>query len=165
MQSQQIVFALITFSHDLFTVIWIGGLLALGAIVLPTLLRMHGRGPETRRVMDAIQRRLSRWVYVSIVGLVVTGILLGRRNPAFGGLFSMANSYSVALSLKHLLVLLMIVVALLRSWALDRIRALQPQSREKLKGALLYLNMALGILVLLLSGISAALGSAKPPLG
>jgi uncharacterized membrane protein len=166
MQSQQLVFGLVTFLHDLFTVIWVGGLVSLGGIVLPTLLRLYGRGPETRRVMEAIQKRLSPWVYGSIVGLVVTGILLGQRNPAFEGMFSFSNAYSTTMAIKHLLVLAMIAIAVLRSRGLGAVGGLKTEKREKLKGALLYLNMALGILVLLLSGLGAALGSApRPPLG
>lgn len=118
MPMRQVVFALITFFHDLFTVVWIGGLFALGLVVLPLAVGMWGRGPETKRLMDAVQRRLSLLVYVSIVGLAVTGALLARRNPAYGGLFSFANPYSSVLSLKHVLVLLMVAVALLRSVAL-----------------------------------------------
>jgi len=169
MPTRQVVFALITFFHDLFTVAWIGGLFALALVVLPVALRTWGRGPETKRLMDAIQRRLSPLVYVSIVGLAVTGVLLARRNPAYGGLFSFANPYSTVLSLKHILVLLMVAVALLRSVALRTTGqprdAGQPQRQalERLRGALLYLNLALGVLVLLLSGFSAALAAGAPP--
>lgn len=163
MPPRQLAFALITFFHDFFTVVWIGGLFALALVVLPVALKTWGRGPETRRLMDAIQRRLSPLVYVSIVGLAVTGALLGRRNPAYGGLFSFANPYSTVLSLKHLLVLLMVAVALLRSVALRAVEGPSRPTVERLKGALLYLNLALGLLVLLLSGFSAALAAGVPP--
>jgi len=175
MPTRQVVFALISFLHDFFTVVWIGGLFALALVVLPVALRTWGRGPETKRLMDAIQRRLSPLVYVSIVGLAVTGVLLARRNPAYGGLFSFTNPYSTVLSLKHILVLLMVAVALLRSVALRTTGQArragqprdtgqpQPQALERLRGALLYLNLALGVLVLLLSGFSAALAAGAPP--
>lgn len=163
MPPRQLAFALITFLHDLLTVVWIGGLFALALIVLPVALKTWGRGPETRRLMDAIQRRLSPLVYVSIVGLAVTGALLARRNPAYGGLFSFGNPYSTVLSLKHLLVLLMAAIALLRSVALRAVEGSPRPAVERLKGALLYLNLALGLLVLLLSGFSAALAAGGPP--
>ena len=35
--------------------------------------------------MNVIQKRLSVLVYVSIVGLLLTGVLLARRTPAFEG--------------------------------------------------------------------------------
>jgi uncharacterized membrane protein len=163
MQPQQLVFGLVKFVHDFFTAVWIGGLFAIGAIVVPSLLSEHGRTAETRRTMQAIQARLSLWVYGSIVALTVTGILMGRRNPAFGGMFSFANTYSTTMALKHILVLAMVVIAVLRSRGLDAIRSLKNAHRVKLKWTLLYANLALGILVVLLSGLAAAFGAGQPP--
>ena len=109
--------------------------------------------------MEAIQKRMSVLVYVSIVGLWLTGVLLSRRSPAFQGLFQFGNPYATVLAFKHLLVLLMVAVALLRSLALRR--ASDP-TQERLKAGLLFLNIALGILVLILSGFSTALSSGGP---
>jgi uncharacterized membrane protein len=159
--SKQVVMGIVTFLHDFFTVVWIGGLFTLGLMVLPAARKTLGMGPDTRRLMDAIQRRLSVPVTISIVGLVITGLLLARRSPAFQGLFYFGDTYGFVLSLKHVLTLLMVAVTLLRSVAL---RAADP-SQERLKAALLFLNVALGILVLLLSGFSAAWSAAGPPTG
>jgi uncharacterized membrane protein len=163
MPAKQIAFAFITFLHDLFTAIWVGGLITLGLTVLPAARKVLGMGPETRQLMQAIQRRLSRLVYAAIVVLAVTGMLLARRSPAFQGVLSFATPYATVLSLKHILVLLMIVLALVRSLALGGATAPSTPAQEKRKVALLLLNMVLGVLVLLLSGFSAALG-APPPL-
>ena len=159
---KQIVFTAVTFLHDLFTAIWIGGLLTLGLSVLPAIRQSLGAGPQTKQLMSAIQRRLSVAVYVSIVVLAVTGLLLGNRAPAYQGLFSFANPYSAVLSVKHVVVLAMVAIALLRSLALGRMGTLQAAKREKLSAALLFLNIALGVLVLLLSAYSAALSSSPP---
>lgn len=162
---KQVVFAVVIFLHDLFTVVWVGGLFTLGLVVLPATQQALGMGPQTQRLMDAIQRRLRVPVYVSIVGLVATGLLLARRSPAFQGLFQLGTPYGMVLSLKHVLTLLMVAVTLLRSVALPRIDLTGP-SRQRLKAALLFLNVALGVLVLLLSGFSAALSSGGgPPAG
>ena len=175
MPAKPIVLALVTFFHDLFTVAWLGGLFTLALVVLPTALGVWGRGPETRRLMDGIQRRLSPIVYVSIVGLAITGALLARRNPAYGGLLSFANPYTTIVSIKHLLMLAMAAVALLRSVALRAAPSVRLTMigagagapalsiRERLMGALLYLNLFFGLLVLLLSGISVAIGTRVPP--
>jgi len=150
MMPKQIVFALVTFFHDLFTVAWVGGLLTLGLVVVPTTSRVLGRTPNTRQLLAAIRERLSRVVYVCIVGLAVTGILLSQRAPGFQGLWRFGSSYGVALGIKHVLYLLMVAIALVRSLAL--------RQNEKAQMALLYLNLALGVIALLLSGFSAALG-------
>ena len=104
----QAVFAIVVFLHDLFTAVWIGGLITLGIVVLPSAKKVLGMGPETMKLMNAIQKRLSVLVYVSIVGLVLTGAVLANRSSAFQGLFMFGSTYSVVLSLKHILVLVMI---------------------------------------------------------
>lgn len=157
---KQIVFAIVTFLHDLFTVIWVGGLITLGVVVLPSARKVLGMGPDTKKLMDVIQRRLSVMVYISIAGLLATGLLLSNRSPAFQGLFRFGNAYSFVLAFKHLLVLLMVGVALLRSLALRRVSG---PAQERLKAALLFLNIALGVLVLILSGFSAAFSSGGVP--
>jgi len=160
---KQTVFAIVTFLHDLFTAVWIGGLITLGITVMPSAKKVLGMGPQTKQLMDAIQKRLSVLVYVSIVGLVLTGLLQANRNPAFQGLFSFGNPYSIVLSLKHILVLAMIVVALYRSLVLGRQSGPSTPSQEKLKAGLLFLNIALGIAVLLLSGFDTALSLGPLP--
>jgi len=153
---KQVVFAIVTFLHDLFTAIWIGGLITLGLTVLPAAKDVLGKGPDMKKLMDTIQKRLSTLVYVSIVGLILTGVLLSNRTPAFNGLFRFGNPYSTVLAIKHLAVLAMITVTLVRSLVLGRQREPSTPAREKLSVGLMFLNLALGILVLLLSGFSAA---------
>jgi putative copper export protein len=101
-------------------------------------------------------------VYVSIVGLVLTGMLQANRNPSFQGLFSFANAYSTTLALKHLLVVAMIAVALYRSLVLGRQSGPLTPSQEKLSAGLLFLNILLGVGVLLLTGFSVAFGTPPP---
>ena len=156
---KQIVFAVVTFLHDLFTTVWIGGLLTLALTVLPSARQVLGKGPQMKQLIDAIQKRLSVLVYVSIVGLVITGLLLANRSPAYQGLLHFGSAYSTVLSLKHILVVGMIGIALFRSLALGRRREPATPAREKLSMGLLLLNALLGVAVLLLSGFSVALGT------
>lgn len=159
MPAKQIVYAMVIFLHDLFTAIWVGGVITLGITVLPSAKKVLGKGPQTKQLMDAIQKRLSTWVYVSIVGLALTGLLQANRSPAFLGLFSFGNAYSTVLALKHILVLAMVAVALYRSLVLGRRRGPSSPAQEKLSAGLLFLNIALGTAILLLSGLSTALAS------
>lgn len=163
MMPQQIVFALVIFLHDLFTATWIGGLIVLGFVVLPSARKVLGAGPETKKLLGAIQKRLSGFIYVSIVGLVVTGLLMANRSPAFQGLFSFGSAYSTALAIKHVLVLAMIAVALYRSLVLGRRSGPPSPTQEKLSAGLLFLNIGLGIAILVLSGLCAALAAGPPP--
>ncbi|MBN1658033.1 MAG: hypothetical protein JXA93_06505 [Anaerolineae bacterium] len=159
---KQIVFAIVIFLHDLFTAIWIGGLITLALTVLPSVRQVLGKGPQMKKLVDAIQKRLSVLVYVSIVGLIVTGVLQANRNPAFEGLFHFGNATSTALSLKHIVVIAMVGVALFRSLVLGRRQGPLTPAQEKLNVRLLLLNVVLGIVILLLTGLSAAYGSPPP---
>ncbi len=158
MSNKDVVFAVIVFLHDLFTAIWVGGLLTLAFSVTPTIRSVMGSGPQTKQLLQAIQDRLSTLVYVSIIGLVVTGLLQANRSDDFNGLFRTGNDYSLVLALKHALVLAMIVIALLRSLGVKRLKLPNP-AKEKLSIGLLFTNAALGVGVLLLSGLATALAS------
>jgi len=159
MPTKTIVFAMVTFLHDLFTAVWIGGLITLGLTVMPSIKKMLGKGPETKKLMDTIQKRQSVLTYVSLVGLVLTGLLQANRTSAFLGLFSLGNTYSAVLAVKHILVLAMIVIALYRSLALSKTTT---HSQEKLKAVLLILNIIFGVSILLLSGFATALSASIP---
>ncbi|MGC9347403.1 MAG: CopD family protein [Anaerolineae bacterium] len=160
MPTKQAVFAVVTFLHDLFTATWIGGLLTLTLSVLPAARKLLGK-QETQRLMDAIQQRLSVVVYVSIVGLAATGMLLSNRSPDFTSLFGFSTAYSTLLSVKHLAVVAMVAIALVRSLVLPRMQRPAPQ-RARWSLALLLTNLGLGILVLLLTGFLVALGTTPP---
>jgi len=121
---------LIIFLHDLFTVVWVGGMLTLALVVLPVARTALGPGPQVQRLMGAIHARLRWFVYASIAGLAVTGVMLAQRSDAFGGFFAWGDGYGAALSLKHVAVILMAVVALTRSALMSRQAAAGPvQSR------------------------------------
>lgn len=159
MPVKMIVFSLVTFLHDLFTVVWVGGLITLGIVVFPSARDVLGMGPQTKQLMNAIKNRLSVLIYISIVGLFLTGILKANGNPEFQGLFSFSNPYSTALTLKHILVLIMIAVALYRSLVLSRRSATSTPAQEKQSARLIMLNIILGVAVLLINGFVVALSS------
>jgi putative copper export protein len=150
------VSAIVIFLHDLFTAAWIGGLIVIGLTALPAARKVLGKGPQMKQLMDTIMKRQSIVVYLSIVGLTLTGLLQARSGQAFEGLFSFATSYSAMLSLKHLFMFLMVVAALLRSLVLGRAKGRGNESSEHFSAILLYSNLALGIVVLLLSGLLGA---------
>jgi len=74
MDTKTIVYALMTFLHDLFTAAWVGGLIVITITVVPSAKQALGMGWQTKKMMDTIQKRQSLLVYVSILGLIVTGL-------------------------------------------------------------------------------------------
>jgi len=112
--------------------------------------------PEGKQLVGSIRRRLNLLIYVSIIGLVITGILLSNRSPLFFGFFNLANDYSLFLAVKHILTILMVVFTIVQSQVLPRFTSLAPPTQKKLTAGLLFANIIMGVLMLLLSGILAA---------
>lgn len=160
MTTQTLVFAFVTFFHDLFTVIWMGGLIVTVISYLPSLKDALGASPQVKKVMMSFQKRQSIWVYISIGGLILTGLMLSNRNPEFESLFSFGDAYSIALSIKHILVILMIGITLYRSLVISRPQAVMTPEKERLSFMLLIINVVLAVAVLFSSGLVAAI--AKP---
>jgi uncharacterized membrane protein len=152
--------ALITSLHNLFTAAWIGGMLSLGLATLPAVKKTLGASPQTQQVVYAIYKRLQVVAKVSILGLLVTGVLLSRRAAQWQGPFSTGNTYSALLAAKHVLVVLMLALAAARSLMMERIaRAGKPTAgQNKALAALLLANIVLGVAVLVLSGFGSVVG-------
>jgi len=157
MMPKQIVFSLVTFLHDLFTVVWIGGMITLGAVVLPASKKVLGRGKETQGLVATIQNRLAPLSYVSMIGLAITGILLSRASGIYGGAFSFANPFSAALSIKHVLSIAMVAIALVRRFAFSAARGPKGADHARWNAGLLLTNIILGVAVLVLSAFTSVL--------
>ncbi len=147
--------AIVSFLHNLFAVTWIGGMIAIGLTFRPTVVQVLGQTPQTKKVLSTMQKRQSILAYISMVGLAITGAVMAKHSPHFLGLFHFGNPYANTLAIKHIFVILMVLIALVRTLVLSKGKG-TPQ-RARLSATLLYLNIALGIGVLLLSSFSAAL--------
>jgi putative copper export protein len=162
MPPKLIGFVLITFLHNLFTVIWLGGMIVTSLAYMPAVKDALGAGPQMKKVMFAFQKKQSVWVYISMAGLILTGLLMGKRSPEFVQLFSLSNPYSIALTLKHVTVLIMMGIALYRVLVLGRQKGPSSPGKEKLNASLLLVNVVLAVLVLLNSAVVSALAMPLP---
>jgi len=152
MESQQIITGLAAFFHNVFTVIWVGGLVMIVITLLPSAREVFGNGPQTRDLMATVLRRHRVWVYISIVGLFITGILQARIQPDFHGILRFDTTYSTLTSLKHLLTFAMIAIALMRSFVMTKKAGTASPQQNKRSFQLLFINVFMGLLVLLISG-------------
>jgi putative copper export protein len=157
MQPKMIIFGLIKSLHDLFTALWVGGLLTSALSFMPTLKEL-GKGPQVKDIMIKYQKHLRVVALISILGLWVTGIFLGRQSEAYTGFMQFSSTYNVLVSIKHLIVFVMIVIVIVRGYILGRKIAEFTPSQQKLYAALLMINTVLGVVVLFLSGLSATIG-------
>ncbi len=151
------IMGLMEFLHNLFTVFWIGGLFTLVFVVMPAIKKTVGMNPDTKKIVGAIKNRLNKIVWISIAGLALTGIPLSISSgpTLFTGFFSLANTYSLLLTLKHIVFILMVIIVIVRGFVLPKASGMAPQKNERLSLSLMMINVALGFIVLLVSGMLA----------
>ncbi|NLA71129.1 MAG: hypothetical protein GX850_01655 [Clostridiaceae bacterium] len=157
MEMNQLMMGLIRFLHDFFTVVWVGGLAFMVFTLAPSLSNVFGKDKQAQDVMQAVTRKHRVWVYISIVGLLVTGLLLGKSSPGFSGLMRFDNLYSTLASIKHLLTFAMIGVALFRSISFAKKDKVLNPKQNKISFLLIAVNLFFGVIVLLLSALMAVL--------
>jgi len=143
--------------HNIFTSIWIGGMLVTALSFLPALRKEISDKKLRNAVIRRFLVRQSGWVYLGIAVLAVTGALMARFSGKSAGLFSFASRYSAILAVKHLLFLAVTVIAVLRSVMLRKPPAVQDKKRMKISDALLMLNALLGLAILVLSSLNAVI--------
>ena len=153
-----IIPTLINFLHEIFTIIWIGGMLLLVLVIMP-ILKKQLKPDEFELLNKKIRSRLSIFIYVAIVVLMATGIMLSKQSTLSSSLFSFENTYSIILSVKHILYFLMVAIAVFRGSILDRIKGLDKEVRHKAGKILLLSNIVFAIAVLFLSAYTGVLAS------
>jgi putative copper export protein len=153
---QTIVYPIIRFLHDLFTAIWIGGLVLMVLVIIPALHK-NLKMKEAKTAINHIQNRLQVLAIISMIMLAITGILLSNRSPLFTGLFSFGSKYMTVLSIKHILMFVMVFLALLRLGLIKKNQKAANQKLEKVSVLVLILNAVSGVVVLFLSAFLAAI--------
>ena len=139
----------VKFLHDLFTVMWIGGMIVMAAVILPSVKKQLGPGPEAKKLIATMKSKLSMLTYISMIGLLVTGLLLSNVTPP------PSAQYSLLLTVKHIVIAVMVIISLVRSLGIERMN-LEGPKEQKLGAVLLLLNVILGISILLISGLLGA---------
>lgn len=157
---------MINFLHNIFTVLWIGGMLTLAFTVLPAIRKVLGKSKETQALNSLIKKKLSVLTYISIVGLIITGLLMSNKAVLSGlstGFLSFGNEYSTLMSIKHLLYFVMIFLSLFRSQFVDKVKKFAPEQKQKLNMLTLMLNILAGLAVLFLSSYVSVLAALPTP--
>ena len=154
---KQIIFGIIRALHDLFTAIWIGGLLTTGLTFMPVFKKSRNKIKGLVALLDGYQKKLANYVLISIVGLWITGLFLAKQSPVYSGFMNFSSAPNAILSIKHILIFVMIIIALYRRFVLGRELENFSEKQRKTYGILLMVNVLSGVVVLFLSGIGASL--------
>jgi uncharacterized membrane protein len=150
MELKVLISALVVFLHDFFTVVWIGGLAFMVLVMVPALKKGGQEKSLILQISKSVMRRFRGFVIVSIVVLTVTGVLLSKQSPNEVGFMRFTSLYSGALSIKHILMILMLILVVFKNTAKRLLQNLPMFS-------ITVINFVLGSLVLLLSAFTSVL--------
>ena len=156
----EVILATSYWIHLIATVIWIGGIYFILFIAIPSAKNILGG--EAGKLMGEISKRFTPIANYSILLLFITGVALTILNKQFSGIGIFENKWALILAIKHIIVLGMVVIHFYRGLLLNpKIAKTESASEkmilQKLSLNLVKVNFGLGIVVLLLSGITAAL--------
>ena len=168
-----LILSLSHFLHLLATVVWIGGIVMILFVILPGARGALESAPMLGRLMKEITKRFTPMANVSILVLIVTGIFILQYEENFTGFSDKKNLWNIIMFLKHFLVAVMILIHFYRGLVLTpKIGRLSLQTNElpepsslssniarlqRFSLNLVKTNLVLGLIVLLLTGISSSL--------
>lgn len=148
--------------HMLATVIWIGGLAALALLVYP-LARRSLDAAAFSGLVRRINKRLDPIGWLSLAVLTATGLMQMTASSRYEGLLRFTNAWSQAILIKHIVFFAILAASAYQTWglapAIERAALLRAKGKtedtlpnlEKRENQLMQLNLALGVLVLLLT--------------
>lgn len=153
--SNLLIPTLIRSLHNIFTSIWIGGMLFMILTLLPVIRRVIADKNIQGELITQVLICQSRWIYLGIFVLLISGLLLSRQSGQTKGFLDFENRYAAILSLKHILVIVIAIVAVIRSTLFREAATSKSQAKKKISMALLLINTLLGIAILVLSSMNA----------
>jgi len=158
--------ALTFWIHFLAAVTLVGSLVASSVIVLPAAQTLDP--PNQLNLIATIQKRMEPALWLSLSLLIVTGLFQMSLNIHYNGFLSVSNQWTIAVLVKHILVVALIVVSAVQTWdVFPTIRRLllrkDKASQEetlKLQGRAVWLLRANLILAILILGATAFMRAA-----
>jgi len=153
--------------HMLATTVWIGGIATLVLLVLP--VAKEKLAPlDYANLLESLKRRLDPLAWLSLAVLLGTGMFQMSASPNYEGFLTIANSWSKAILVKHVLFLGVITVSAYLTWflipaqrrlALLRAKGKETPEAEGIKNRETWLqrvNLILAILILALTALARA---------
>ncbi len=98
---------IINFLHQLATAIWIGGMIYMDLILMPSAAKIDPG--ESSKLLGLIAKKFTIFAWGSIIILIITGLLKTPSNM----LFSASTDTEIILLIKHILVIVIIITGLI----------------------------------------------------
>ncbi len=167
------ILSLSNFLHLTATIIWIGGIMMILLVILPGAKESLESAPMTKRIMKEITKRFTPMANISILVIILTGLVIAFYEKNFTGFLEFNNLWSSVMFLKHILVVVMVIIHFYRGLLLNpRIAGISSKINEPMVASplssrvqrlqkfsldLVKVNLVLGMIVLMMTGISSSL--------
>jgi len=161
------------FLHLMATVVWIGGIVMILLVILPGAKESIESAPKIKRLMKEIARRFTPMANISILIVILTGNVIAFYDKRFTALLEFNNPWNSVMLLKHFLVVVMVIIHFYRGLLLNpkicrlsskisELEVASPLSSrvakfQKFSLDLVKVNLVLGIMVLMMTGILSSL--------
>lgn len=152
--------------HMLATVLWVGGLIFQSLFLLPLLTRGSIRDSKLQIKLIKLLTRFQPLAWLSLAVLLGTGLTQMAAHPRYEGLLALTNRWSIAIFIKHLMILPMLGITAFQSFLLHpslQRELLKKKSLEtnagdpgelRIEQRLVAVNVILSVLVLTLTAIA-----------
>ena len=160
MASQQFVMGFMTFLHDMFSAVWIGGMFFIAFVIIPWMNKKSENKQEKVKFFFDMQKKVRPFILISIAGVTLTGILMSTKKNA---LFNFSSTYGVLLFLKHLFIIILLGLITYKTVLMMQAKKAEKKPDVKTQVLLIKINAILGILIMLLSGLVAAFANVPVP--
>ncbi len=135
--------------HEVFTIIWVGGMILYLFVLLPTFRSAIPKNSERKKLVQKLNDNLAFLMLISIMTLFITGLIIipgGHDDPIF---LTFVNKYATYLTIKTYLSFLMFIIVVLRLSVIDRIKI--PSKKHFYIQSALFLNILLAIIIIVIS--------------
>lgn len=153
-----ILTTILKFLHLLSTVMWIGGMLTINLVLMPSLAAIDP--PQRGKMLGASLKRYMPLALGAMILLLLTGI----QSTPSEDFFNLSTFIGIIFALKHLVVIIMVIIGLMVPFVLSpKMQKLSPApgtppspafiQTQKQLSLLSLVNMVLGIIVLFLAAM------------
>lgn len=109
------ILTIVYWLHLLATVIWIGGIISMAIIFLPSIQKTL-ESSQKSALYTEIQKRFQPVGWLSLIILSGTGMIQMGAHPDYQGFLNINNTWAVALFSKHIAIFLLIVLMGIMTW-------------------------------------------------
>ena len=135
--------------HDLFTFVWIGGMIAYAFIILLTARAVFEKASERKVLMMAIRRNMAILALISMILLTVSGLFIFPPGNIWQYFFDASTRYNSIFLRKIITSIILLIIVVIKIFKIDKMKV--PKRKKRWIYTITTINMLLAVLLVYLS--------------